>query len=225
MNYLIKKGDNLYQIAKKYNISVEEIIKNNFQLNPYNLTIGKYIYIPMNSNFEQYNQLKENMRIVWEQHVFWTRLLIISIVEHLNDELETTDRLLRNAKNLADLYRPYYGNEIADTIDRLINEHLVIASKLVHAIVNNDMNEANTLNENWYKNADDIASALSSINPYYNKEEVRKMLYIHLDLTKEEVMNRLNHNYKKEIEIFDNIEKEAIMMSNYFTQGIQEQFN
>lgn len=225
MKYLIQKGDNLYQISKKYNVSVEDIIKSNPQLNPYNLIIGTYIYIPMINNFKQGNQLKEKMRVVWEQHVFWTRLLIVSIVEHLMDEPETTARLLRNANDLADLYRPYYGNEVANTIAKLINDHLVIADKLVHAIISNNSNEVNNLNVSWYKNADEIASALSSINPYYNKEELRQMLYTHLDLTKEEVTNRINHNYKKEIEVFDEVEKEALMMADYFTEGIYRQFS
>lgn len=219
MNYLIQTGDNLYQIARRYNININELIKNNPHLNPYNLHIGTYIYIPM-----VYNNLKNNMREVWEQHVFWTRLLIISIIEHLNDETETTERLLRNAKNLARLYNPYYGDNIANTIEKLITDHLVIADKLVHAIIDNNTNETNKLNTDWYKNADDIANALSSINPYYNKEEIRKMLYTHLDLTKEEVTNRINRNYKFEIETFDKVEKEALMMADYFTNGILKQY-
>lgn len=219
MNYLIQKGDNLYQISKRYNINVNDLIKHNPHINPQNLHINTYIFIPTTSN-----NLENNMRKVWEQHVFWTRLLIISIIEHLNDEPTTTERLLRNAKDLADLYKPYYGDIVANTIEKLITDHLVIADKLVHAIISNNTTEANKLNVEWYNNADDIANALSSINPYYNKEELRKMLYTHLDLTKEEVTNRINHNYKNEIEVFDEIEKEALMMADYFTEGIQKQY-
>lgn len=225
MNYLIKKGDNLYEIAKTYNANVEDIMKANPHLNPYNLVIGTYIYIPKSNTKKEDYHLKEEMRSVWEQHVFWTRLLIVSIIDHLKDESETTNRLLRNANDLANLYKPYYGNNVADTIARLITEHLVIAAKLVHAIINNNNQEVSNLNTSWYKNADEIAIALSSINPYYNKEEIRQMLYTHLDLTKEEVMNRINHNYKKEIEVFDEVEKEAIMMADYFTSGISKQFS
>ncbi len=165
------------------------------------------------------------MREIWEQHVFWTRLLIVSITEHLNDEPDTTSRLLRNANDMADLYRIYYGSEVADVIAKLINDHLVIAANLVHAIITGNSNEVNNLNASWYKNADEIASALSSINPSYNQEKLRQMLYTHLDLTKEEVTNRINNNRKKEIEVFDEVEKEALMMADYLTEGIYRQFN
>lgn len=225
MNYVIKSGDSLYAIAKKYNTTVDNLMKTNHNLNPYDLKVGTFIKIPITNNIHYRDNVKEKMRNVWEQHVFWTRLLIISIIERLNDEPETANRLLRNATDLANIYRPYYGEKIANTIDKLITDRLVIGSKLIHALADNDIREANKLDIEWYKNADAIANALSSINPYYNEEELRRMLYEHLDLTKDEVTNRLNRNYKKEIEVFDNVEKEAIMMSDYLSNGINRQFH
>lgn len=224
MNYVIQKGDTLYDLAKKNNVTVDSILKENPQLNPYNLIVGSFIQIPMSSNKINSN-LKENMRQAWEQHVFWTRLLLVSISEHLADEPETTERLLRNANDLGDLYRPYYGNNVANIITNLIREHLIIGGDLIHAVVDNDILKINELNTKWYQNADMIADSLSSINPYYNKEELREMLYMHLDLIKDEVANRVNRNYKREIEVFDEVEKEAIMMADYLSQGINRQFS
>ena len=49
--YIIKKGDSLYQIAKKYNTTVEEIKKTN-NLSSNNLSIGKELIIPKVTNSE-----------------------------------------------------------------------------------------------------------------------------------------------------------------------------
>ena len=46
-------------------------------------------------------QLNQEFRTLWEQHVAWTRMLIISIAEGLRDEKQVTDRLLRNADDMA----------------------------------------------------------------------------------------------------------------------------
>lgn len=225
MSYQIQRGDNLYEIAKKHNISVDSILDNNPGINPQNLLVGSYIYLPIvEDHFMIDNKLHERMRQVWEQHVFWTRLLIVSIMERLGDEDATTKRLLRNADDLADIYRPYYGSDVASTIAKLITEHLVIAAKLVHAIVDNNTTEIDTLNTAWYQNADDIAVAFSSINPHYDKELLRSMLHTHLDLTKEEVINRFQKDHVKEIETFDRVEQEIIMMADYLTRGILKQF-
>lgn len=191
-------------------------------MNPYYL--NNYQFFERNTDIFERDSLKEKMRKLWEQHVFWTRLVIISIIDRLKDEQDMTERLLRNPKDIANLYLPFYGKDVAETINKLITDHLVIASNLVHAIMNNQNKEVTDYNKKWYKNADEIAYTLSSINKYYDEQTLRKMLHEHLDLTKEEVMNRRNGNHQKEIEIFDKIENQALMMADYFTEGISKQF-
>lgn len=48
--YIVKKGDNLYSIARKYNVSVDEIKKINNLYNN-NLSIGQQLKIPQNNNY------------------------------------------------------------------------------------------------------------------------------------------------------------------------------
>ena len=69
-----------------------------------------------------------------------------------------------------------------------------------------------------------MAEAFSSINPFYSKEEVRRMLYEHLKLTTDEVSNRLNKNYAADIKAYDMVQKEILQMSKFFVDGIVRQF-
>lgn len=48
--------------------------------------------------------LMNKMGILWDQHVFWTRLLIISILENLKDLEETKKRLLNNPVDIGILF-------------------------------------------------------------------------------------------------------------------------
>ena len=154
----------------------------------------------------------------------WTRMLLISIAENLKDLDATEARLLRNPKDIADIFRPYYGNNIANQIEKLLTEHLAIGKELIVALKNNNQEQANRLNKKWYQNADDMAEAFSSINPFYSKEEVRRMLYEHLKLTTDEVSNRLNKNYAADIKAYDMVQKEILQMSKFFVDGIVRQF-
>lgn len=54
VTYTVKKGDNLYNIAKKYNTTVDEIKRYN-NLNNNNLSIGQKIRIPCNVNNDNTN--------------------------------------------------------------------------------------------------------------------------------------------------------------------------
>ena len=70
--------------------------------------------------------LMNKMSILWDQHVFWTRLLIISILENLKDLEETKKRLLNNPVDIGILFEKFYGTSVQDIITNLLTEHLVI---------------------------------------------------------------------------------------------------
>lgn len=229
--HTIQPGDTLYNLAIQYCTTVQDILNANFALEPYNLMVGQQIYIYPNCNqnnnyWVSMNQVEllEQMNLVWEQHIMWTRMLLISIAENLKDLDATQARLLRNPRDIANVFRTYYGNNIANEIQRLLTEHLVIGKELIVALKNNNQEQAMVLERKWYKNADDMADAFSSINPYYPKEEIRRMLYDHLKLTSNEVSARLKGNYTEDIKAFDMVQEEILKMSQFFVNGIVMQF-
>lgn len=169
-------------------------------------------------------RLLEQMNLAWEQHIMWTRMLLISIAENLKDLDATQARLLRNPKDIANIFMQYYGINIANQIERLLTEHLVIGKNLIVALKNKDQKEANELNRKWYQNADEMAEFFSRINPFYTKEEVRKMFYEHLKLTSDEVEARLRGDYVADINAYDVVQKEILKMSSFFVRGIVMQF-
>ena len=168
--------------------------------------------------------LLTRMNLVWLEHIFWTRLFLISVAEDLADLEPTKARLLENPKDVADVFRRYYGTSIANIIQNLITEHLTIGGDLIVTLKNGNQKLAQELNTKWYKNADDIARTFSNINPFYPYEEVRQMFYTHLKLTTDEVSARLKKDYSADIKAFDVVQDEILKMSKFFVDGIVMQF-
>ena len=228
--YVIRPGDTLFNLANKFGVTVQDIINSNLALDPYNLRVGQqiYIYPRLTSNYwwsiRQVDLLKR-MNLAWEQHIMWTRMLLISIADNWKDLDATEKRLLQNSKDIADIFRKYYGNAFANRIENLLTEHLTIGKNLIVALKNNNQKLAKELTDNWYKNADDMAEAFSSINPFYSKEKVQDMLYDHLELTTDEVTARLRKDYSADIEAFNNVQQEVLKMSQYFVEGIFKPFS
>ena len=229
--HTIRPGDTLYNLAIKYCTTVQNIMDTNLALDPYSLRVGQQIYIYPNCNLNNnywvsINEVRllEKMNLVWEQHIMWTQMLLISIAENLKDLEATQTRLLRNPKDIADVFSLYYGNGVANEIQRLLTEHLVIGKDLIVALKNKNQEQANSLNTKWYQNADRMAEAFSSINPFYPREEIRKMLYEHLRLTTEEVNARLKGDYVADINAYDMVQREILEMSQFFVNGIVRQF-
>lgn len=235
VSHVIQSGDTLYQLAKTYHTTVPMIIALNRNVNPYNLPVGSTLTICpgadywSNSNCTRPNPNKQialinDMRLAWLQHVYWTRMLIISIIERLADEKDVTDRLLKNPYDIANIFTRFYPSDVRNTIANLLTEHLKIGADLVKALRDDNKEEAARFNRQWYQNEDEMADAFSSINPYYNKETVKEMLYRHLDLIKQEVSESLLKNYPADINTFDKIEQQALEMADYFSLGIMKEF-
>jgi len=125
-------------------------------------------------------------RELWVEHVMWTRSFIISTVSELDDIDYVTHRLLRNPTDFANVFRLYYGDEIAKEFERLFTEHLTIAASLVTHAKAGDTEAANKDRVEWYRNADEISSFLARINPYWNTEEFQSLFYSHLKMTEDE---------------------------------------
>lgn len=169
-------------------------------------------------------QLSNMIRLLWEQHVVWTRLVIVSMANSLPDVDLVTKRLLRNPVDFEQALRPLYGDRIAAAFRELLTSHLVIAAELVKAAKAGDNRAAADAERRWYENADQIAAFLASINPCWSQEEWRTMLHRHLALTKNEAVFILTGDYAAGIATFDEIEKQALQMADVMTRGIIRQF-
>lgn len=168
--------------------------------------------------------LNNEIRRLWLEHVLWTKLTIMSIASGSADVQLVSQRLLKNADDFAKLLLTLYGPTASEKFKELFRQHLLIAADLVNAAKRKDNASVNLIDAKWHKNADAIADFLSSINPYWGKEEMRHMMREHLDLTKSEAIAILSNKYEDAISLFDQIENQALVMADTYVQGILKQF-
>lgn len=167
--------------------------------------------------------LRDQLRKLWEEHVAWTRMLIISMASNLPDQEAVTQRLLQNPGDFAVLLRPIYGEIPSSIFASLLRSHLVIASQLIQASIKDDKQAAADLENRWYANAEEISQLLAHINPFWSKDEWNTMFREHLDLTKKQAVARLEKNYNEDIHLYDTIENQALEMADLMYSGIRRQ--
>ena len=233
--YTVKPYDTIWELIQRYNISIQMVTEMNPQIDLNFLQVGQVIrirseYIPQGCNpptdciTKAEVNIMNVMRMLWEEHSTWTRMTIVSIVFGLQDEEVVTKRLLRNPQDFANALKPYYGDMIASKFGQLLTAHLVIAAELVKAAKAGNSKGAADAEKRWYENADEIAALLGSINPYWSQESWRVMLYEHLRLVKAEAIDMLRKNYQSGVDIYDEIEIQALEMADIMAQGIIRQF-
>lgn len=166
------------------------------------------------------------MRKLWEDHIVWTRNYIISAVAtpQLGDLSAVTDRLMKNQDNIGSAIIPYYGADAGKKLTALLHDHIALAGEVVTAAKANDKTALDAAQTKWKANADDIATFLSGANPNWNKTDLTKMLYKHLELTTGEAASRLKQDWKADIAFYDKNHTHMLMFSDMLTDGIVKQF-
>ncbi len=165
------------------------------------------------------------MDALWEDHVTWTRLYIMSVTSDLPDADAAATRLLQNQVDIGNAVKPFYGDKAGKQLTSLLNEHILIAADLLAAAKAGDTAKFDDANERWYKNADDIAVFLNGANPrHWPLAEMQSMMSMHLDLTLEEASARLNADWTGDVIAYDKVHDEILQMAHMLTEGIVAQF-
>jgi hypothetical protein len=170
-------------------------------------------------------QLRQDMRKLWEDHITWTRLAIISLAGNTPDTQPTVDRLLQNQVDIGNAIKPYYGDTAGDQLTSLLHDHIVIAAELINDARAGDTAAFNDANTRWYANANEIAAFLHQASPQsIPLADAQAMMKTHLDLTLEEAANRLQGDFAGDIAAYDKVHVEILQMADMISLGIIEQF-
>ena len=174
---------------------------------------------------EQRVALHDKMRRLWEDHITWTRLFIVSASADLPDTPATTRRLLRNQQDIGGAVKPFYGRAAGERLTSLLHAHITIAADLVASAKAGDQDAVERHSSAWYRNADEIADFLNKANPrHWPRKEMRSMMRDHLDLTLKEAVAHLERRHRTDIRTYDRIHRQILTMADMFSDGIAAQF-
>lgn len=148
-------------------------------------------------------KLKEDGRKIWDDHVFWTREVVLTAA--VGDAQSpmvgaAVARLMKNQEDIGDSIVPFYGEEAGTQPTALLKDHVKYAIDVVLAAKKGEAENQKIANDAWYTNAADISTFLSDANPkYWPYQAVLDMMNEHLRLTTEEAASMLQGNWDKAV--------------------------
>jgi hypothetical protein len=167
----------------------------------------------------------DGMRKLWEDHITWTRLVIVSLANDLPDSGPTVQRLLQNQDDIGDAIKPFYGDAAGEQLSSLLRDHILIAAEIIQAAKSGDTAAQNDAIARWYANADEIAAFLNSANPKnWPLDEMKTMMREHLDLTLQEAVAYLQGDHAASIATYDQVHLQILGMADMLSDGIIRQF-
>ena len=168
------------------------------------------------------------MRVLWEDHIIWTRQYIVSAATlpgDLPDIGPTTERLLANQTDIGNALKPFYGEAAGNRVTALLRDHILTAAQLIATAKAGDSAGVEAASAAWYANAHDIAVALNGLNPrHWPLADLDAMMKDHLDLTLNEAVARLQGRYADDIAAYDLVHDEILAMADMLSDGIIAQF-
>jgi hypothetical protein len=169
--------------------------------------------------------LREDMRKLWEDHITWTRLAIISLESGTPDTDATVARLLQNQTDIGNAVKPFYGDAAGDELTRQLRAHILIAADVIAAAKAGDSAKLADAQARWTENADHIAAVLNSVNPrYWPLDTMKAEMHMHLDLTTQEAVARLHGDWTADVAAYDKVHEHILHMSDILSDGIIKQF-
>ncbi|HUF48936.1 MAG TPA: hypothetical protein VMM93_14050 [Vicinamibacterales bacterium] len=168
--------------------------------------------------------LRQDMRMLWSDHVIWTRSYIVAAIADAPDQQAAATRLMRNQDELGSAIAAYYGEAAGNRMTTLLKEHISIAVELVTAARTGNTSGQAEADARWQQNGVDIADFLSEANPNWPRAALVDMMKTHLSTTTAEVVARLGGNWDADVRAFDEAYRHILMMSDTLADGIVEQF-
>jgi hypothetical protein len=169
--------------------------------------------------------LHDTMRKLWEDHVTWTRLYLVSAIAGLPDTAATAERLVRNQTDIGDAIKPYYGDAAGAKLTALLTDHIKIAVDIVSAAKSSDTPKLTAANARWTVNMDDISIFLSGANGRaWPLDQLKPMMRMHLELTLAEASARLGGTWADDVAAYDRVHTHILQVSDLLAGGIVGQF-
>ena len=178
----------------------------------------------MKPNSSKSEQLRMAMHKLWEDHIVWTRNVILNIMDDLPGTDQAVSRLLKNQDDIGNAVKPFYGEAGGKELTRLLREHITTAADLLKAAKTGNNSAFDAANKKWSANADEISDFLSKANPNWKLNDMKKMMHDHLTLTTDEAVARLKKDYVADVKAYDKVHDEILMMADMLTDGIIKQF-
>jgi hypothetical protein len=167
----------------------------------------------------------DGMRKLWEDHITWTRLAIVSFAAGLPDLPATEQRLLRNQTDIGNAVKPFYGRRTGNRLTALLRQHILGAVALLQAAKSGDAGATAKASAAWYSNANQIADFLHRANPRnWPRKAMRKMMKVHLDETLKEAQDRLAGRFAADIRDYEGVHRHILAMADMLSGGIIRQF-
>lgn len=183
------------------------------QLPEYNLTTGQL-------------NLLFRLRMIWRDIATWMRAYLVYTFLDSAPELKeaAAQKLADLPIKYADIFRVYFGNEVADDHTILMSNYTQLLMSLIDATKAGDTDAINEYTNLINENINERVNFLTYINPFWQRSSMSNLLHTFNDMTISEINTFANKDYQSNIDLFSRILTYSDRMGDTFADGMLKYF-
>jgi len=170
--------------------------------------------------YEEMNEIYD-IRKFWYDLATWTRAYMQARYFGVGNVDEVYARLRQVPEDYVKNLRRFFGETAGGSELRAeLSTYLDLIDALITAQMEGNIDEINRVTTLLYRNADERAASVTSVNPYWDVEEWRTRLHNNLRSTIQQSETFLTGDYARNLETYSRILDLAESTSGYFAQGL-----
>lgn len=172
------------------------------------------LFIFTKKDVKQCDEVKEDLRKLFTEHAVYTKFAVNSFFDNSTDLNVVINRLLKNQEDIGMFLSKMIGVENGKIVSEKLKEHILLATECLHSLKESE-EKLNESIKNLFKNAEEIGSFLSSLNPkLLSKEKAIQEFKTHNQHVLDFAVARFKKEHEKEIQIYDVYYNHMLMLSD-----------
>lgn len=139
----------------------------------------------------------------------------------MTNQQATRERMMRNVGEIVNTFSGYLTPTEQTQLRNLMTEHEEIGGEMMDLLQDRDMDRYQREVNAWYENAAKMAELLAPNMESGSEAELRRLLFEHLDLLRQEMEEYFNGDYQKSIETFDIAAEQVEKLADYIASRLR----
>jgi hypothetical protein len=170
-------------------------------------------------------ELQLALRDLWAGHIFWVRNVVLATKYNDADAAKVAEgKVVENARAIGDAIGSIYGKEAGDKLFGLLAGHYGAIKEYMTAAFAGNADAKSAAVEKIKKNAEEIATFLSSANPNWPKQTLVGLLMAHGGHHIAQIDQVNAKDFSAEAKTWDDMIKHIYVIADALTNGIVMQF-
>jgi hypothetical protein len=169
-----------------------------------------------------YLNLVKSTRNLMAQLAYLTRIYFASTFSGFGNAEAVARKLYSLPGRFQEKAELIFGAPLSEEFLNLLTLHVNYIQGLANALATGNQDAANYYTQLLYKNADEIASHYSKMNPFWDEMQWKTLLYNYINLIIQDAVALGSRDFDKELDIFERMLLASLAMGDYQADGFYQ---